>query len=75
MYSERYMGSPHILPGSNYKGYEAADVTKVAGNLRDKFLLLVHGTADHTVHYHHSMLLSKALTDEGILFRQMVSSH
>ncbi|KAF2361263.1 Dipeptidylpeptidase IV N-terminal domain, partial [Trinorchestia longiramus] len=74
VYSERYMGSPHILPGSNYKGYEAADVTKVVGNLKTKFLMLVHGTADHTVHYHHSMLLAKALTDEGILFRQMTYS-
>ncbi|KAA0199518.1 hypothetical protein HAZT_HAZT005036 [Hyalella azteca] len=68
------MGSPHILPGSNYKGYEAADVTKVAGNLKNKFLMLVHGTADHSVHYHHTMLLAKALADEGILFRQMTYS-
>ncbi|XP_047736986.1 venom dipeptidyl peptidase 4 isoform X1 [Hyalella azteca] len=74
VFSERYMGSPHILPGSNYKGYEAADVTKVAGNLKNKFLMLVHGTADHSVHYHHTMLLAKALADEGILFRQMTYS-
>ncbi|XP_076028317.1 dipeptidyl peptidase 10 isoform X2 [Oratosquilla oratoria] len=71
VYTERYMGSPQILPGSNYKGYEAADVTKLAGNLKDKWFLLIHGTADDNVHYHHSMMLARALADEGVLFRQM----
>lgn len=68
------MGSPHVLPGSNYKGYEAADATKVAGNLKEKMFLLIHGTADDNVHYHHSMMLAKALVDEGVLFQQMVMS-
>ncbi|KAG0713884.1 Venom dipeptidyl peptidase 4 [Chionoecetes opilio] len=71
VYTERYMGSPHVYPGSNYKGYEAADATKVVGNLKGKMFLLVHGTADDNVHYHHSMMLAKALVDEGVLFQQM----
>ncbi|XP_071527492.1 dipeptidyl peptidase 4 isoform X2 [Panulirus ornatus] len=71
VYTERYMGSPHVHPGSNYKGYEAADATKVAGNLKEKMFLLIHGTADDNVHYHHSMMLAKALVDEGVLFQQM----
>nr|XP_053643640.1 dipeptidyl peptidase 4-like [Cherax quadricarinatus] len=71
VYTERYMGSPHVYPGSNYKGYEAADATKVAGNLKEKTFLLIHGTADDNVHYHHSMMLAKALVDEGVLFQQM----
>ena len=72
VYTERYMGSPHIYRGSNYKGYEAADATKVVGNLKGKMFMLVHGTADDNVHYHHSMMLAKALVDEGVLFQQMV---
>lgn len=72
VYTERYMGSPHVYPGSNYKGYEAADATKMAGNLKDKMFLLIHGTADDNVHYHHSMMLAKSLVDEGVLFQQMV---
>ncbi|XP_069158727.1 venom dipeptidyl peptidase 4 isoform X2 [Procambarus clarkii] len=71
VYTERYMGSPHVYPGSNYKGYEAADATKVAGNLKEKMFLLIHGTADDNVHYQHSMMLAKALVDEGVLFQQM----
>ena len=66
------MGSPRVYPGSNYKGYEAADATKVVGNLKGKMFLLVHGTADDNVHYHHSMMLAKALVDEDVLFQQMV---
>lgn len=72
VYTERYMGSPEVYPGSNYKGYEAADATKVVGNLKGKMFLLVHGTADDNVHYRHSMMLAKALVDEGVLFQQMV---
>ncbi|XP_045111880.1 inactive dipeptidyl peptidase 10-like isoform X1 [Portunus trituberculatus] len=71
VYTERYMGSPRVYPGSNYKGYEAADATKVVGNLKGKMFLLVHGTADDNVHYHHSMMLAKALVDEDVLFQQM----
>ncbi|XP_049834245.1 inactive dipeptidyl peptidase 10-like isoform X2 [Schistocerca gregaria] len=66
-YSERYMGLPE--GEDNYLGYEKADVTKRAGNLQDKMFLLIHGTADHTVHYQQSMLLVRALTKEGVLFR------
>ncbi|XP_023712953.1 dipeptidyl peptidase 4 isoform X2 [Cryptotermes secundus] len=67
VYTERYMGTPNVT--DNYRGYEEADVTKRAGNLRNKLFLLVHGTADHTVHYQQSMMLVRALTDQGVLFR------
>ena len=66
------MGSPHIYPGSNYKGYEAADATKVAGNLLNKKFMLIHGTADRRAPFQHTMMLTKALTDEGVLFEQLV---
>lgn len=33
-------------PTDNYIGYEKADVTKKAANIKDKKLLLIHGTAD-----------------------------
>lgn len=68
VFSERYMG----VPADNYRYYDEADVTKRAGNLKDKMFLLIHGTADDTVHYQQSMLLVKALTKEGVLFRHQV---
>jgi dipeptidyl aminopeptidase/acylaminoacyl peptidase len=67
------MGTPNVT--DNYRGYEEADVTKRAGNLRNKLFLLVHGTADHTVHYQQSMMLVRALTDQGVLFRHQVGAN
>lgn len=57
----------------NYRGYEEADVSKKAGNLREKRFLLVHGTADLRAHYLQSMLLVRALAREGALFQHQVS--
>jgi len=41
--------------------------------LDKKLLMLIHGSADETVHYQHSMMLIRALTEKGILFRHQVS--
>nr|CAD7395001.1 unnamed protein product [Timema cristinae] len=70
VYTERYMGTPNVT--DNYLGYEQSDITKRAGNLKEKEFLLIHGTADDTVHYQQSMMLVKALTEEGVLFRHLV---
>jgi dipeptidyl-peptidase-4 len=48
-YTERYMGTPE----SNPKGYESADLTKLAPNLRGK-LLLLHGMMDENVHFENT---------------------
>lgn len=38
-YTERYMGLPNVT--DNYKGYEEAELVRVADQLRDKQYLLV----------------------------------
>ncbi|XP_035227966.1 prolyl endopeptidase FAP-like, partial [Stegodyphus dumicola] len=72
VYSERYMQSPK--PEDNYVGYEKADVSIKAEYVRGKKFLLIHGTADDDVHLQHSMMLIKALTNAGVLFRTQVST-
>ncbi|KAF4532688.1 hypothetical protein B566_EDAN002924 [Ephemera danica] len=69
-YTERYMGLPNVT--ANYKGYEEADVTQRAEQFRDKLFYLIHGTADDNVHVQQSMMLAKALTAKGVLFRQQI---
>ena len=73
MFTERYMRSPVVQPGNNYKGYEAADATDVLKQLKHVHFMLIHGTADRTVPLQHSMMVAKALTDENIMFQQIVS--
>lgn len=69
-YTERYMGIPNVT--DNYKGYEEADLTRHIEGFKDKMYYLVHGTADDNVHLQQSMLLAKALSQAGIIYRQQV---
>jgi hypothetical protein len=66
------MGTPNVT--DNYRGYEDSDLSKKATTLDKKLLMLIHGSADETVHYQHSMMLIRALTEKGILFRHQVRS-
>ena len=65
----RYLGLP--TPDDNLAGYQASDVTSMAKKLSNKKFLMVHGTADDNVHYQQSMMLSRALEEADVLFRQI----
>ncbi|XP_071514680.1 venom dipeptidyl peptidase 4 isoform X3 [Panulirus ornatus] len=67
VYTERYMGLP--TSDDNVAAYELSDVTRNVSNFRNKEFFLIHGTADDNVHYQQSMMLSRALEVEDILFR------
>jgi len=69
IYTERYMGLP--TPEDNSQAYRISDVTAKAEKLRNKKLLIVHGTADDNVHYQQSMMLTRALEEADVLFQQL----
>lgn len=62
------------LPVENYKGYVEADATQKAKNIESDTFFLIHGLADASAPYHHSIQLARALTDAGTIFRYTVRS-
>lgn len=67
MYGERYMD----MPQENPEGYEATNLIKKAGNLRDK-LLLIHGLQDPVVVQQNSVDFVKACVDKGVQVDYMI---
>lgn len=67
MYGERYMDTPQENP----EGYEATNLIRKAGNLRDK-LLLIHGLQDPVVVQQHSVDFVKACVDKGVQVDYMI---
>lgn len=66
-YTERYM----MTPEANPEGYEASDLTKLAGNLRGK-LLLMHGMMDENVHFENTARMIEAFIAADKKFDLMI---
>lgn len=60
MYTERYMDSRE----KNQQGYDNNNLLNYVGNLDGK-LLVIHGTDDDVVVWHHSLKLIRKSVDEG----------
>lgn len=67
MYGERYMDTPQENP----EGYNATNLIKQAGKLKDK-LLLIHGLQDPVVVQEHSVNFVKACVDAGVQVDYMI---
>lgn len=67
MYGERYMDTPTENPA----GYEASNLVKKAGRLKDK-LLIIHGLQDPVVVQQHSVNFVKAAVDAGVQVDYMI---
>lgn len=69
-FTERYM--PRI---DDYKrALQESDLSMRAGNIDSRNFFLIHGTADTIVHEQHSLMLARALIDQGVGFRHQVGS-
>lgn len=66
-YTERYLG----FPGKDGAAYDAADLTKMAGNLKGK-LFLMHALMDENVHFQNTANLIDALVAANKRFDLMV---
>jgi dipeptidyl-peptidase-4 len=67
MYTERYMDTPQENP----EGYEATNLVKKAGKLKDK-LLLIHGMQDPVVVMQHSVNFVKSAVDNNVQVDYMI---
>lgn len=65
------MGLPN--ESDNKAGYVTSSLVNKSRNLANKLFLLVHGTLDDNVHYQQSMMLSRSLELNDILFKQQVN--
>ena len=68
-FTERILG----VPVNNYKAYVEADVTQKVKQIKQDSFFLIHGLADVTAPYHHSIQLARSLTEAGTIFRYQVS--
>jgi dipeptidyl-peptidase 4 len=67
MYTERYMDTPQENP----EGYAATDLSRKAGNLKGK-LLLIHGLQDNVVVQEHSVRFVRAAIDKNVQVDYMI---
>jgi len=61
IYTERYMGTPQ----DNAEGYRTGSVFQRVATLKEKKLLLAHGTGDDNVHFQNSVELINAMIADG----------
>lgn len=54
------------------RAIQESDLTMKAGNIDSRNFFIVHGTADPIVHQQHSLLLARALIEQGVGFRHQV---
>lgn len=69
-FTERYMGIPNS--SDNYSGYTDSDLSKRAGNLKDREYLLISSTANLLVPFQHTAELVHALVKEGVQYKHQV---
>lgn len=57
------------------RALQESDLSMRAGNIDSRNFFLIHGTADKMVHEQHSLMLARALIEQGVGFRHQVHEH
>lgn len=71
---DSYFTERYFKTGTEFsRAIQESDLSMRVGNIDSRNFLLIHGTADEMVHQQHSLILTKALTDQAIGFRHQVS--
>ncbi|XP_075212470.1 inactive dipeptidyl peptidase 10 isoform X3 [Lycorma delicatula] len=65
VFTERILGTPT----ENFKVYVEADATQRSKHIPSGSLYMIHGLADISAPYQHSVALAHSLTQEGIMYR------
>ncbi|XP_055300949.1 inactive dipeptidyl peptidase 10 isoform X4 [Sitodiplosis mosellana] len=72
-YHNSYFTDRYMPAGSDFqRAVQESDLAMRAGNIDSRNFLLIHGTADTLIHQQHSLVLTKALTDQAIGFRHQI---
>lgn len=54
------------------RALQESDLTMKVGSIDSRNFFLIHGTADKIVHQTHSLMLARALIEQGVGFRHQV---
>ncbi|XP_037906971.1 inactive dipeptidyl peptidase 10 isoform X2 [Hermetia illucens] len=67
-FTERYIP----MGGDYLRALQESDLTSRVENIKNRNLMIVHGTADLFIHQEHSLMLARALIDHDVKFRHQV---
>lgn len=68
-FTDRYM----VRNDDYIRALQESDLSMRAGNMEGRLYFISHGTADTLVHQQHSLMMARALIDQGIGFRHQVN--
>lgn len=57
------------------RAQQESDLSMRAASIDSRNFFLIHGTADTIVHEQHSLMLARALIEQGVGFRHQVSEN
>lgn len=74
LFTDSFFTERYIPMGGDYlRALQESDLTSRVENIKNRNLMIVHGTADLFIHQEHSLMLARALIDHDVKFRHQVT--